>query len=97
MLYLSSKGSGQVAKSLHCYPMSMARTIEAEYLAEENVLKLSEPLTGVRDHAMLAVEIKDSSRPESQAWMALAGSLDGHSGREVARAVNEAFGREIEV
>ncbi|HSY52417.1 MAG TPA: hypothetical protein VLC46_26685 [Thermoanaerobaculia bacterium] len=72
----------------------MARTIEAEYLAEQNVLKLSEPLT---DHAKLAVEIKDSSRPESQAWMALAGSLDGRSRREVARAVNEAFGREIEV
>jgi len=77
--------------------MRMARTIEVEYLAEENVLKLSEPLTGVCDHARLAVEIKDSSRPESQAWMALAGSLDGHSGREIASAVNEAFGREIEV
>ena len=80
--------------------MCMARTIEAieaEYLAEENVLKLSEPLTGVRDHARLAVEIKDSATPESQAWMALAGSLNGRSGRAVARAVNEAFGREIEV
>jgi hypothetical protein len=76
----------------------MARTIEAEYLAEQNVLKLTEPLTGVRDHAKLAVEIKDSSTPQSQQpWMALAGSLDGHSGREVARLVNEAFGREIEV
>jgi hypothetical protein len=71
----------------------MARTIEAEYFAEENVLRLSEPLTGVRDHARLVVEIKHSFRPESQAWMALAGSLDGDSGREVARAVNEAFGR----
>jgi hypothetical protein len=77
--------------------MYMARTIEAEYLAEQNVLKLSEPLAGVLDHAKLAVEIKDSSRPESQAWMALAGSLDARSGREVALAVNEAFGREIEV
>jgi hypothetical protein len=77
--------------------MCVARTVEAEYLAEENVLKLSEPLTGVRDHARLAVEIKDSATYESQAWMALAGSLDGRSGREVARVVNEAFGREIEV
>jgi len=77
--------------------MQMARTIEAEYLAEQNVLKLTEPLTGVRDHAKVAVEIKNASTFESQPWMALAGSLDGHSGREVARAVNEAFGREIEV
>ncbi|MEA2237823.1 MAG: hypothetical protein QOC81_2547 [Thermoanaerobaculia bacterium] len=75
----------------------MTRTIEAEYLADENVLKLTEPLTGVRDHAKVAVEIKDSSVHEHQPWMALAGSLDGDSGREVAKAVNEAFGRKIEV
>ena len=77
--------------------MYMARTIEAQYLAEQNVLELTEPLTGVRDHAKLAVEIKDSSTPKSQPWMALAGSLDEHSGREVACLVNEAFGREIDV
>jgi len=77
--------------------MRMARTIEAEYLAEQNVLKLTEPLTGVHDHAKVAVEIKSASTFESQPWMALAGSLDGRSGSEVARVVNEAFGREIEV
>jgi hypothetical protein len=77
--------------------MFMSRSIEAEYLAEHNVLKLTEPLTGVRDHAKLAVEITALATPEAQPWMALSGSLDGHSGREVARAVNEAFGREIEV
>ena len=75
----------------------MARTIEAEYLAEQNVLKLTEPLTGVRDHAKVAVEIKDSVVHEHQPWMALAGSLDGDSGRELARTVNQAFGREMEV
>ena len=82
---------------LRCYPIFMSRTIEAEYLAEHNVLKLTEPLTAVRDHARLAVEITALPTTESQPWMALAGSLDGKSGREVARAVNEAFGREIEV
>jgi len=76
----------------------MARTVEAEYLADGNVLKLAERLTGVLDHAKLAVEIKDlSSAPESQPWMQLAGSLEAHSPRKIARAVNEAFGREIEV
>ncbi len=76
----------------------MSRTIEAEYLADENVLKLAEPLTGVLDHAKLAVEIRDlSSGPESQPWMQLSGSLEAHSARKIARAVNEAFGREIEV
>jgi hypothetical protein len=82
---------------LPCYPMFMSRTIEAEYLAKQNVLKLTEPLTGVRDHSKLAVEITALPTTESQPWMALSGSLDGQSGREVARAVNEAFGREIEV
>jgi hypothetical protein len=77
--------------------MCMSRTIEAEYIAEQNVLKLSEPLTGVRDHAKLAVEIRDSSSPEFQPWLALADSLGAHSGSEVALAVNEAFGRDIEV
>ena len=75
----------------------MSRTIEVEYLAEQNVLKLTEPLTGVRDHAKLAVEITALPRQESQPWMALAGSLDGQGGSEVARAVSEAFGRKIEV
>jgi hypothetical protein len=75
----------------------MTRTIEAEYLAEENMLKLDAPLTGVRDHAKLSVEIKLSSTPGVQPWMGLADSLDERSGREIALAVNEAFGREIEV
>jgi pyruvate kinase len=64
--------------------------------SRSNAKRSTNGLAGVRDHAKLAVDIKDSS-PESQPWMALAGSLDGHSGRELARAVNEAFGREIEV
>jgi hypothetical protein len=54
----------------------MTRTIDAEYLAAENVLKLDEPLTGVRDHAKLSVEIKLSSTPVFQLWMGLADSLD---------------------
>ncbi len=73
----------------------MTKTIEAEYLAAENVLKLDEPLIGVRDHAKLTVEIKFSSTPGVQPWMDLADSLDEHSGCEIAFALNEAFGRGI--
>jgi hypothetical protein len=48
----------------------------------------------VRDHARLVVEITALPTPESQPWMALADSIDGQSGREVALVVNEAFGRD---
>lgn len=103
-LFLSQQGFVRDAEDrvreprFHCYPIYMARTIEAEYLAEQNVLKLTAPLTDVRDHTKLAVEIKEvSATPQAQPWMSLAGSLDGHSGREVTRLVNEAFGRDLDV
>ncbi len=63
----------------------MAKMIEVEYLAEQNVLKLPEPLAGVRDHAKLAIEIKELSPQNGRPWLALAGSLDLESGRELAR------------
>jgi hypothetical protein len=76
----------------------MTRTIEAEYLASENVLKLAGPLEGVRDHARLSLEIVGYARPGSQPWLAVQGSLSADEGRELARRVREAFGRnEIEV
>jgi hypothetical protein len=75
----------------------MTITIEAEYLAEQNVLKLTEPLAGVRDHAKVSVEIKESAPDDARSWLALAGALDESAGRELSRAVREAFGREIEV
>jgi hypothetical protein len=35
----------------------MGRRIEAEYLANQNVLKLTEPLDGMSDHAKVALEV----------------------------------------
>jgi hypothetical protein len=37
----------------------MDRTIDAEYIAEEKVLKLAEPLAGIRNHETVRVTIKE--------------------------------------
>jgi len=76
----------------------MARTIEAEYIAREKILKLTQPLAGVADHARVSIEVKETPPASDQPWLALAGLLDQEEGRELARAVRDAFGRnEIEV
>ena len=77
----------------------MNPVIEAEYIAGENVLKLSAPLEGIQDHALLEVEIKHASVPSAdQPWMRVAGSLSAEDGCAVAKAIREGFGRdEIEV
>jgi hypothetical protein len=80
------------------YPSHMGKTIEAEYIARENILKLAQPLRGVADHAKVSIEVKEASATSDQPWLALAGSLGEQEGRELARAVRDAFGRdEIEV
>jgi hypothetical protein len=68
----------------------MGRTIEAEYIAEERVLKLAEPLAGVRNHEKVRVTIDDSRAPERSDWP----TLSEEAGRELARAVRDAFGRD---
>lgn len=71
----------------------MGKTIEAEYIARENILKLAQPLSGVADHATVSIEIKEAQAAQDQPWLALAGALSEEDGRGLARAVREAFGR----
>ena len=68
----------------------MDRTIEAEYIAEEKVLKLAEPLAGVRNHETMRVTIDDRRTVDRGDWP----TLSEEAGRELARAVREAFGRD---
>ncbi len=76
----------------------MGRRIEAEYLADQNILKLAEPLSGIGDHEKVEVEIRQVSAGRGQSWLKLAGSLSDEDGRTLAKSVREAFGRdEIEV
>jgi hypothetical protein len=76
----------------------MGRTIKAEYIASENILRLAQPLEGVRDHAKVDVEIIETPVVQDQPWLRLAGSLSDEEGQALAQAVRDAFGRdEIEV
>lgn len=68
----------------------MSRTIEAEYIADGNVLKLAEPLAGVRDHGKVRVTIDESVPADRGDWP----TLSDEAGRELAQAVRDAFGRD---
>ena len=68
----------------------MREVIEAEYLADERVLKLTRPLDGVSDHERVRVVVEQTAATEHGGWPTL-----GHeAGRELARAVRDAFGRD---
>jgi hypothetical protein len=71
----------------------MSKTIEAEYIAEEKVLKVTEPLAGVRNHEMVRVTLNGTVAPEGGDWP----TVSEEGGRDLARAIREAFGRDIAV
>jgi hypothetical protein len=64
--------------------------VEAEYLAEERVLKLTHPLEGVHDHERVNVVIEQSSVVSRGDWPA----VGDEAGNELAQAVRDAFGRD---
>ena len=72
----------------------MSKVVEAEYLVEQGVLKLAQPLVGDADHERVHVIVEQSPSGQRNDWP----TLDEDSGRELARAVRDAFGRdEIEI
>jgi hypothetical protein len=71
----------------------MSRTIEAEYIAEEKVLKLAEPLAGVRNHEVVRVTLDATVAGDRGDWP----TVSEEGGRDLALAVREAFGRDIAV
>jgi hypothetical protein len=76
----------------------VSRVIIAEYDAERQVLKLPEPLEGVKDRERVRLAIERPSARPQRPWMRHRGVLDEESGREIAVAIREAFGEEsIEV
>jgi hypothetical protein len=79
---------------------NMSKTILAEYDAERNVLILPERPPDVANHEKVEVHIhrRATTKAPERPWMASEGALDEKSGREIAKAVREAFGRdEIEI
>lgn len=53
----------------------MPKTVAAEYLAEEQTLKLDEPLEGVADHARVQVSLTAGTSVRAKPWLDLKGSL----------------------
>jgi len=68
----------------------MSKAIEAEYLAEQGVLKLARPLDGIADHERVHVVVEQSPLAQRDDWPA----LGEEAGRELAQAVRDAFGRD---
>ncbi len=79
--------------------MEEGKAVRAEYDAVRRVLQLDEPLEGVADHASVDVVIARIAEADpSRSWMKFEGCLDSESGREIAQAIKDAFGRDtIEV
>jgi hypothetical protein len=78
----------------------MTRRIKAEYLADEQKLRLEGPLEGVEDHqkVIVAVDVSAEEPGDERPWIRFRGILSQEAGREVALAIREAFGRdEIEI
>jgi len=65
--------------------------VRAEYVAEERILKLAEPLEGVADHAPVEVTVTPTSPDPDRPWLAFSGSLSKEAGEDFARALNEFF------
>jgi hypothetical protein len=53
----------------------MSMTVQAEYLAREQKLKLDEPLEGVADHARFQVSLHVVPTPDAKPWLNLKGAL----------------------
>lgn len=77
----------------------MSKVILAVYDAKRHALRLSEPLAGVNDNdkVRVAIELEAAEGPR-RPWTRHRGTFDEESGRQIAAAIREAFGREeIEV
>ncbi|HEX8408880.1 MAG TPA: hypothetical protein VF883_08460 [Thermoanaerobaculia bacterium] len=65
-----------------------SKIVTAEYLADNNMLRLTEPLADVQDHAMVTVIVSQSvERP----WLKLSGCLSPEDGAEMAALIEEMF------
>ncbi|HVT43630.1 MAG TPA: hypothetical protein VMT00_04500 [Thermoanaerobaculia bacterium] len=64
----------------------MTKTVLAEYLADEQKLKLDEPLEGVEDHARVRVSV-ETQDPQRRPWLELRGTLPPEAIAEWKRAI----------
>ena len=69
----------------------MSIAIKAEYDEKLRVLRLAEPLHGVRDHEQVVVTVEATATDTKRPWMALEGSLSLEAGESFSKAVEEMF------
>lgn len=70
----------------------MARVVIAEYDARENVLRLAEPLVGIKDHERIRVATDEPDGNGDRPWLAMRGILSAEAGTSLAAAIDEMFG-----
>lgn len=70
----------------------MTRTITVEYIAEENSLKLSEPLEGVEDHEKITILIPSEEMSSQMARNETRETVSPEAGRSLDAAIEEVFG-----
>ena len=70
----------------------MTKVVIAEYDAQENALRLAEPLAGIKDHERVRVAIDEPDGNGDRPWLAMRGILSTEAGASLAAAINELFG-----
>ncbi len=70
----------------------MTLTLTAEYLAEENTLRLSEPLEGVENHERVTVVIHSDPSKLPVSGSELRETVSVEAGDSLASAIDEVFG-----
>ena len=68
----------------------MTRVVKAEYDAENQTLRLLEPVDGLADRDQIDVIIDKRIDPK-RPWMALANTLSGEDAEAFSRAIDEMF------
>jgi hypothetical protein len=69
----------------------MTKVVIAEYDAQENALRLAEPLAGIKDHERIRVSIDEPPAGGDRPWLALRGVLSAEAGASLAAAIDEMF------
>lgn len=70
----------------------MTKVVIAEYDAQENTLRLAEPLAGIKDHERIRVSIDEPRWNGDRPWLAMRGILSAEAGASLAAVIGEMFG-----
>lgn len=71
---------------------TMTKVVIAEYDAQENALRVAEPLAGIKDHDKIRVAIDEPVAEGDRPWLAMRGILSSEAGTSLAAAIDDMFG-----